>query len=112
VFQCTTPAAPSTGETYACSGDIYCLNGDCTQVTREASPDFAQALTAIHAMGDASCAVGREQSPAVRRAGAGLSQAAFRLVNCCAGKSTGLMRQPAARRRWPRAPARRCLLAS
>jgi conjugal transfer mating pair stabilization protein TraN len=91
VFQCTTPAAPSTGETYACSGDIYCLNGDCTQVTREASPDFAQALTAIHAMGDASAQLDASNLQLFGGQAQGCHKPLFRLVNCCAGKSTGLI---------------------
>lgn len=91
VFQCTTPAAPSTGETYACSGDIYCLNGDCTQVTREASPDFAQALTAIHAMGDASEQLDASNLQLFGGQAQGCHKPLFGLVNCCAGKSTGLI---------------------
>lgn len=91
VYQCSTPAAPTNSQTYACSGDIYCLNGDCTQVTREASPDFAQALTAIHAMGDASGQFDEGNLQLFGGEAQGCHKPLFGLVNCCAGKSTGLI---------------------
>lgn len=91
VFQCSTPAGPASGESYACSGDIYCLNGDCTQVKREASPDFAQALTAIHAMGDASGQFDQNSLQLFGGEAEGCHKPLFGLVNCCAGKSTGLI---------------------
>ena len=91
VFQCTTPAGPASGETYACSGDIYCLNGDCTQVKREASPDFAQALTAIHAMGDATGQFDENSLELFGGTAEGCHKPLFGLINCCAGKSTGLI---------------------
>jgi conjugal transfer mating pair stabilization protein TraN len=91
VFQCSTPAGPASGESFACSGDIYCLNGDCTEVKREASPDFAQALTAIHAMGEASGQFDQNSLQLFGGEAEGCHKPLFGLVNRCAGKSTGLI---------------------
>ena len=52
-FQCTTPdtGAPPP-PAYVCAGDLYCIDGECTSVTREASTEFKDVMVAMNVLGE------------------------------------------------------------
>lgn len=91
VYKCTTPAVSGPSPAYACSGDVYCLNGSCTQLPRSASPDLAKALVAINAMGDATKQFDTANLSIFDGQATGCHKPLFGLVNCCAGKVSGLL---------------------
>jgi len=91
VYKCTTSAASTGGSAYSCSGDVYCLDGSCTQLPRSASPDLAKALTAINAMGDATKQFDTANLTIFDGQATGCHKPLFGLVNCCAGKVSGLL---------------------
>jgi conjugal transfer mating pair stabilization protein TraN len=90
VYLCKTGTTTATAQAVTCTGDIYCIDGSCNQVTREASPDFENALVAINAMGDADGQFD-PNSDHLRWRGDGCHKPLFGLVNCCAGKVSGLL---------------------
>ena len=91
IYKCTTPTASTDGPAYSCSGDVYCLDGSCTQLPRSASPDLAKALTAINAMGDATKQFDTANLTIFDGQATGCHKPLFGLVNCCAGKVSGLL---------------------
>lgn len=91
VYLCTSSSSTGTAQATACSGDLYCIDGSCTQVQREASPDFADALTAINAMGDADAQFDRNTLTIFGGSATGCHKPLFGLVNCCAGKVSGVL---------------------
>ncbi|MGL1161893.1 conjugal transfer protein TraN, partial [Vibrio parahaemolyticus] len=42
-----------TTQAYSCSGDVYCIDGSCTQLPTSPAPELANALVAMNAMKDA-----------------------------------------------------------
>lgn len=91
VYLCTSSSTTGTSQATACSGDLYCIDGSCTQVQREASPDFANALTAINAMGDATTQFDPNSLTIFGGTATGCHKPLFGLVNCCAGKVSGML---------------------
>lgn len=90
VYRCPTPGAPtSEPNQFICGNDVYCLNGECEPIVREASTEFKDALVALHAIDQAS----NELDPATLRVFSGTREGChkpiFGLVNCCAGKTSG-----------------------
>ena len=85
-----TPGAPTSEPSqFICGNDVYCLNGECEPIVREASTEFKDALVALHAIDQAS----NELDPATLRVFSGTREGChkpiFGLVNCCAGKTSG-----------------------
>ncbi|WP_281061356.1 conjugal transfer protein TraN [Sphingobium sp. Sx8-8] len=92
VFRCPVPEGtvrqPSK---YVCGDDVYCINGDCEAIQREASSEFKDALTALHAIDTA----GKDFDPDDMHVFPGTRDTChkpiFGVVNCCAGKVSGLL---------------------
>jgi conjugal transfer mating pair stabilization protein TraN len=91
VYKCTTPAASPTSPAYSCSGDVYCIDGSCTQLPHSASPDLAKALVAMNAMNDAKSQFNASNLTIFDGQATGCHKPLFGLVNCCAGKVSGLL---------------------
>ena len=92
VYACTTPATGSTTPAaYICAGDLYCINGECTQVEREASSEFKDAMVAVQTMGNVSGEFDADTLTLFDGEQAGCHKPVFGLVNCCAGKTSGLL---------------------
>jgi len=90
VYQCPTPGGTSPADKqYICGSDVYCLNGDCEPIVREASTEFKDALVGLHALDQA----GKEFDETNYRVFSGerdtCHKPVFGLVNCCAGKVSG-----------------------
>ena len=92
VYLCTVPASgASQSVTTACTGGIYCVDGSCNQIPQTASPDFQSALVAINSMGDATNQLDPNALTIFGGLSTGCHKPVFGLVNCCAGKSSGLL---------------------
>ncbi len=92
VYRCPTPSGgTSDAPQYICGDDVYCINGDCEPIVREASTEFKDALVALHAIDQA----GKEFNEADLRVFSGTRETChkpvFGLINCCAGKTSGLL---------------------
>ncbi|EAT07441.1 TraN [Sphingomonas sp. SKA58] len=92
VFKCEVPNSGQTAAPqYICSNDVYCINGDCQQVEREASTEFKDALVAMHALGQAKDEWDENSLTLFSGTATGCHKPIFGLVNCCAGKTSGLL---------------------
>lgn len=92
VFRCPVPGGKvEQPPEYVCGDDVYCINGDCEAIEREASTEFKDALTALHAIDTA----GKDFDPDDMHVFPGdrdtCSKKIFGAVNCCAGKVSGLV---------------------
>ena len=92
VYRCPIPqGSTATDKQYICGNDVYCINGDCEPIVREASTEFKDALVALHAIDQA----GKEFDPNNLLVFSGTRDTChkpvFGLVNCCAGKTSGLL---------------------
>jgi conjugal transfer mating pair stabilization protein TraN len=92
VYACKTPATGTgTPAGAICGGDLYCINGECTQVEREASTEFKDAMVAVQAMGNVRDHFDPDTMTLFNGEKAGCHKPVFGLVNCCAGKTSGLL---------------------
>ncbi|SEK04185.1 conjugal transfer mating pair stabilization protein TraN [Sphingobium sp. AP50] len=92
VFRCPVSGATvAQPPKYVCGDDVYCINGDCEAINREASSEFKDALTALHAIDTA----GKDFDPDDMHVFPGTRDTChkpiFGVVNCCAGKVSGLL---------------------
>lgn len=92
VYRCPTPDTPtSNAPQYICGDDVYCINGDCEPITREASTEFKDALVALHAIDDASKGFDPNNLTVFSGTWDTCHKPVFGLINCCAGKVSGAL---------------------
>ena len=92
VYRCPTPDAPtSNAPQYICGNDVYCINGDCEPITREASTEFKDAVVALHAIDDASKGFDPNNLTVFSGTRDTCHKPVFGLINCCAGKVSGAL---------------------
>ncbi len=92
VYVCTTPSTGGSNPPASiCAGDLYCINGECTQVEREASTEFKDAMVAVQTMGNVKGEFDPDTLTLFNGDQAGCHKPVFGLVNCCAGKTSGLL---------------------
>lgn len=91
VYECPVPAGQTTGQQYVCDGDVYCIDGSCETISREANNEFKDAVVALNAMDQAR----REFDPATMTLFKGTretcSSKVFGILNCCKGKGFPLI---------------------
>lgn len=91
-FQCTTPdtgAAPPPA--YVCAGDLYCIDGECTQIQREASTEFKDAMVAMNVMGELRDGFDPNELKIFSGENLKCTKKVFGLSNCCSGKGVPLL---------------------
>lgn len=92
IYRCPTPGDLAEDRPqYICGDDVYCINGDCEPIVREASTEFRDALVALHSIDRA----GKEFDEASYKVFSGERETChkpvFGLINCCAGKVSGAL---------------------
>lgn len=92
VYSCPVPSESGTPQTeLLCGGDIYCVNGVCEQVEREASSEMKDALVGLGAMDQAEKEFDPNNLSLFKGTRETCHKPVFGLVNCCAGKVSGLL---------------------
>ena len=87
VYRCPVPAEEGTGvKQYVCGGDVYCINGDCEPIEREASTEFKDALVGLHALGQASDEFDETTLTLFSGTRDTCHKKLFGTLNCCSGK--------------------------
>lgn len=100
-YSCPVPGEQGPpNKQYTCSGDVYCAGGACQQVEHQASNELKDALVALGAIDQAN----KEFDPNSLSMFAGNRETChkpiFGTVNCCAGKTSGLLTGGAAVAAW------------
>ncbi|WP_373886397.1 conjugal transfer protein TraN [Sphingobium sp. CFD-2] len=92
VYSCPVPGGKAgQPPRYVCGDDVYCINGDCEAINREASTEFKDVLTALHAIDTAGKDFDPDDMHVFPGARDTCHKPIFGLVNCCAGKVSGLL---------------------
>ena len=87
VYRCPVPAEDDTGvKQYVCGGDVYCINGSCELIEREASTEFKDALVGVHALGQASDEFDETTLTLFSGTRDTCHKKLFGTLNCCSGK--------------------------
>ncbi|RZL19618.1 MAG: conjugal transfer protein TraN, partial [Sphingomonas sp.] len=92
VYSCPLPddKAPSDKQ-YVCGGDVYCLNGSCETIEREASTEFKDALVALHSIGDAGKQFDPDNLTVFSGERGTCNKKIFGASNCCSGSGVPLL---------------------
>ena len=92
VYRCPTPGSAVTdAPQYICGDDVYCINGDCEPIVREASTEFKDALVALHSIDQAGKEFDENNFTVFQGTRETCHKPVFGLINCCAGKVSGLL---------------------
>lgn len=92
VYRCPTPSGgTSDAAQYICGDDVYCINGDCEPIVREASTEFKDALVALHSIDQAGKEFDETNFTVFKGNRETCHKPVFGLINCCAGKTSGLL---------------------
>ncbi|WP_309141260.1 conjugal transfer protein TraN [Novosphingobium sp. G106] len=91
IYSCPVPVSTAPQKEYVCGGDIYCVNGVCQEIERDASDELKDALVAMGAMDQAQKEFDPDNLSLFKGARETCHQPIFGLVNCCAGKVSGLL---------------------
>ncbi len=92
VYRCPTPGTGTAPPNqYVCGGDVYCLNGNCETIDRTPSPDFKDALVALHSMGDAGAQFDPNNLTVFSGERDTCHKKIFGAANCCSGRGVPLL---------------------
>jgi conjugal transfer mating pair stabilization protein TraN len=91
VYRCALPGSAPEPPQYICGDDVYCINGDCEPIEREASTEFKDAVVALNALGQANSEFDENSLTLFRGTRATCHKKVFGLSNCCSGKGAPLL---------------------
>ena len=92
VYRCPLPAKPSDGtEKYICGDDVYCINGDCEPIEREASTEFKDAAVGLHVLGQANAEFNPDTLTLFSGTRETCNKKIFGASNCCSGSGVPLL---------------------
>ena len=92
LYKCPIPGnAPTQPAEYICSGDVYCINGACEPIEREASTEFKDALVGLHTLGQANAEFDEATLMLFSGTRETCHSKVFGLSNCCSGKGLPLL---------------------
>lgn len=91
-YSCTIANAGDTQPPqFVCGGDLYCLDGECTQVERQASSEFKDAMVAVQMMGEVRDNFDPDDVRIFGGENLKCSKKLFGISNCCSGKGVPLI---------------------
>ena len=91
VYVCPVPATTSPPPQYLCGEDVYCVNGNCESVNREASDEFKDAVAALNALGQANAEFDENSLTLFQGTRETCSHKVFGLSNCCSGSGVPIL---------------------
>jgi conjugal transfer mating pair stabilization protein TraN len=91
VYDCALPAQPTGVQQYICDGDIYCINGECETIVREANSEFKDAVVALNAIEQARGEFDPNTLTLFKGERGTCSSKVFGVLNCCKGKGFPLI---------------------
>jgi len=91
VYTCPIPGGTTAPPQYLCGGDVYCIDGHCETVTRDASDEFKDAVVAVNALGQANAEFNESSLTLFQGTRDTCSHKLFGLSNCCSGSGVPIL---------------------
>ncbi len=91
VYDCPVPDGPATPPQFICDGDVYCIDGACETIEREANTEFKDAVTALNAVDQARRELDPDNLTLFKGSRETCSSKVFGILNCCKGKGFPLI---------------------
>ena len=91
IYECPLPEEAEAVDQFICDGDVYCIDGSCETIERQANTEFKDAVVALHSLAQAN----REFDPDTLTLFKGERETChskvFGVINCCKGKGFPLI---------------------
>ncbi len=91
VFDCPLPPTPAASNQYICDGDVYCIDGSCETIEREANDEFKDAVVALNGMDQARREFDPDTLTLFKGERGTCASKVFGVLNCCKGKGFPLI---------------------
>ena len=91
VYDCPVPDQPGSPNQFICDGDVYCIDGSCETIEREANDEFKDAVVALNAMDQARREFDPNSLTLFKGTRNTCSSKVFGVLNCCKGKGFPLV---------------------
>ena len=91
VYDCPVPDQPANPNQYICDGDIYCIDGSCETIERQANDEFKDAVVALGGMDQARREFDPDTLTLFKGTRESCSSKVFGILNCCKGKGFSLI---------------------
>jgi conjugal transfer mating pair stabilization protein TraN len=91
VYDCPVPDQPGSPNQFICDGDVYCIDGSCETIAREANDEFKDAVVALNAMDQARREFDPDNLSLFKGTRNTCSSKVFGILNCCKGKGFPLL---------------------
>ncbi|WP_333605322.1 conjugal transfer protein TraN [Novosphingobium sp.] len=91
VYDCPVPDQPASTNQFICDGDVYCIDGSCETIEREANDEFKDAVVALNAMNQARREFDPDNLTLFKGTRETCSSKVFGVLNCCKGKGFPLI---------------------
>ncbi|MDR6790120.1 conjugal transfer mating pair stabilization protein TraN [Sphingomonas sp. BE138] len=92
VYRCPLPTPPASDpKQFICGDDVYCINGDCEPIEREASTEFKDAVVGLHVLGQANAEFNPDALSLFTGTRETCNKKIFGASNCCSGKGVPLL---------------------
>lgn len=92
VYRCPIPGGGTSDPAqYICGDDVYCIDGECEPIEREASTEFKDALVGLHTLGQANAEFNEADLTLFAGSRETCTKKVFGLSNCCSGKGVPLL---------------------
>ena len=91
VYKCPLPDKTDDAKQYICGDDVYCIDGDCEPVEREASTEFKDAVVGLHVLGQANAEFNENTLTLFTGTRETCQKKIFGASNCCSGKGVPLL---------------------
>jgi len=91
VYDCPVPDQPQDPNQFICDGDVYCIDGSCETIEREANDEFKDAVVALNAMDQARREFDPDTLTLFKGTRETCSSKVFGILNCCKGKGFPLI---------------------
>jgi conjugal transfer mating pair stabilization protein TraN len=91
VYDCPVPDQPANSNQFICDGDVYCIDGSCETIQREANDEFKDAVVALNAMNQARREFDPDNLTLFKGTHESCSSKVFGILNCCKGKGFPLI---------------------
>jgi len=91
IFECPLPAEKEAVDQFICDGDVYCIDGSCETIEREANTEFKDAVVALHSLAQANREFDPDSLSLFKGERETCHSKVFGVINCCKGKGFPLI---------------------
>lgn len=91
IYRCPIPPAPQPKDSFICEGDVYCIDGSCDTIEREANTEFKDALAGLNALAQAGAEFDETDFTVFNGTPRACTKLIFGLKNCCVPRGIPLI---------------------